>query len=133
MDLFFRHVSFQYVSFSVSGSQVGPIKDQSVLVQIFGKHVDPRAAQQFQECDFPQPGPCTVTAESPICSLDTQLSVAKSFKGATVLITGAVGYVGSVALEQLLRLCPEIKKIYLVVRYVNPAQTYDKCLPQQRI
>eukprot|EP00884_Botryococcus_braunii_P005665 jgi/Botrbrau1/1509/Bobra.178_3s0060.2 len=95
---------------------VGPINDQPFLVQMFGKHVDARAAQQFQERDFPQPGPCTVLAESPICSPDTQLSVAKSFKGATVLITGAVGYVGSVALEQLLRLCPEIRKIYLVVR-----------------
>jgi Male sterility protein len=97
--------------------QVGPIEDQPILVRIFGKHVDARAAQQYREEDFPQPGPCTVVSESALFSPEARLSVAKSFKGATVLITGAVGYVGSVVLEQLLRLCPEITRIYLVVRY----------------
>lgn len=92
----------------------------SLWVKLSGKHVDPRAAQQFREQDFPQPEPCTVMPEPPIFSPDAKLSVAESFKGATVLITGAVGFVGSVVLEQLLRLCPEITRVYLVVRYADP-------------
>lgn len=110
--------------FGGQAAMAGP----SLWVKLSGKHVDPRAAQQFREQDFPQPEPCTVVQEPPFFSPDAKLSVAESFKGATVLITGAVGFVGSVVLEQLLRLCPEITRIYLVVRYAYPLRFWDGCM-----
>ncbi len=45
-----------------------------------------------------------------------QLSVRDAFAGRTVLLTGATGFVGSLVLEQLLRTCPEIAKVYVIVR-----------------
>ncbi|KAK9806489.1 hypothetical protein WJX73_002497 [Symbiochloris irregularis] len=41
-----------------------------------------------------------------------QISIVSAFWGSTVLITGAHGYIGSLVLEQLLRLCPAVKKVY---------------------
>lgn len=38
------------------------------------------------------------------------LSVAAAFAGRSVLITGATGYVGSLVLEQLLRVCPAVDR-----------------------
>ena len=36
-----------------------------------------------------------------------------------VWAAGATGFVGSVVLEQLLRLCPLIKRVYLLIRDKN--------------
>lgn len=44
------------------------------------------------------------------------VSVTAAFAGATVLLTGATGYVGSLVLEQLLRLCPGVERILILVR-----------------
>ena len=44
-------------------------------------------------------------------SIKPQLSILKAFHGSNVLITGASGYVGSLVLEQLLRLCPGVQKV----------------------
>ena len=61
----------------------------------------------------------------PACSLENahsspvgpgRISVKAAFSGATLFITGASGYVGSVVLEQLLRVCPEVARIYLLIR-----------------
>ncbi|KAG8196975.1 hypothetical protein JTE90_013126 [Oedothorax gibbosus] len=38
------------------------------------------------------------------------------YEGKSVFITGATGYLGVVLLESLLRLCPEIERIYILVR-----------------
>jgi fatty acyl-CoA reductase len=65
------------------------------------------------------------TFKMPPCSLEhahsTQLghgriSVKAAFSGATLFITGASGYVGSVVLEQLLRFSPDVTRIYLLIR-----------------
>ena len=45
-----------------------------------------------------------------------QLSVRKAFAGRTVLLTGITGFVGSLVLEQLLRTCPDVHKIYVIAR-----------------
>lgn len=40
----------------------------------------------------------------------------EAYAGRTVLLTGVTGFVGSLVLEQLLRTCPEIARVYVVVR-----------------
>lgn len=65
------------------------------------------------------------TFKCPPCSLDGthcsqlghgRISVRTAFSGSTLFITGASGYVGSVVLEQLLRFCPDVARIYLLIR-----------------
>lgn len=34
----------------------------------------------------------------------------------TMLNAGAIGFVGSVAMEQILRLCPDVPRIFLLIR-----------------
>lgn len=43
-------------------------------------------------------------------------SVADYYAGKSVLITGATGFMGKVLVEKLLRSCPEVKALYLLVR-----------------
>uniref|UniRef100_A0A336M984 Fatty acyl-CoA reductase n=1 Tax=Culicoides sonorensis TaxID=179676 RepID=A0A336M984_CULSO len=43
-------------------------------------------------------------------------SVADFYKGCEILITGATGFIGLVLVEKLLRSCPELTKIYAIVR-----------------
>lgn len=45
-----------------------------------------------------------------------QLSIPEFYKGRSVFITGATGFMGKVLVEKLLRSCPEIEKIYLLMR-----------------
>lgn len=41
------------------------------------------------------------------------------YAGQTVLLTGATGFLGKILLEKLLRSCPKIEKIYVVIRSKN--------------
>lgn len=43
-------------------------------------------------------------------------SVVDFYRGKSVLLTGATGFIGKVLLERLLRACPEIENIYLLIR-----------------
>jgi hypothetical protein len=45
-----------------------------------------------------------------------QPSILRAFSGASVFLTGGTGFVGSVLIEQLLRLVPDIRTIYVLVR-----------------
>lgn len=44
------------------------------------------------------------------------MSVADTFKDTTVLISGGTGFMGKMLTEKLLRSCPDLKHIYLLVR-----------------
>uniref|UniRef100_A0A4W5PQJ5 Fatty acyl-CoA reductase n=1 Tax=Hucho hucho TaxID=62062 RepID=A0A4W5PQJ5_9TELE len=43
-------------------------------------------------------------------------SIADYYAGKNVLITGATGFMGKVLVEKLLRSCPEVQTLYLLVR-----------------
>lgn len=45
-----------------------------------------------------------------------QSSVSEFYCGKTVFITGGTGFMGKVLLEKLLRSCPGVAKIYLLIR-----------------
>lgn len=45
-----------------------------------------------------------------------QSAIADFYKGRTVFITGGTGFMGKVLVEKLLRSCPEIERIYLLMR-----------------
>uniref|UniRef100_A0A1B0CFB4 Fatty acyl-CoA reductase n=1 Tax=Lutzomyia longipalpis TaxID=7200 RepID=A0A1B0CFB4_LUTLO len=42
--------------------------------------------------------------------------VAQTFKGRTIFITGGSGFLGKVLIEKLIRVCPDIRKIYMLMR-----------------
>jgi fatty acyl-CoA reductase len=42
--------------------------------------------------------------------------IADWFKGRCILITGATGFMGKVLVEKLLRSCPDVATIYLLMR-----------------
>lgn len=44
------------------------------------------------------------------------LNVREFYKGKTILLTGSTGFVGKVILEKLLYSCPDIRRIYLLIR-----------------
>lgn len=44
------------------------------------------------------------------------VSVHEAFAGRTVLLTGVTGFVGSLVLEQLLRTCPDVHKVFVIAR-----------------
>ncbi|GBP82272.1 Putative fatty acyl-CoA reductase CG5065 [Eumeta japonica] len=50
--------------------------------------------------------------------------IQKFYAGATVLVTGGTGFLGKLLLEKLLRSCPDIEKILLLVR---PKKNKDPC------
>ena len=43
-------------------------------------------------------------------------SIVDFYAGRTVLVTGATGFMGKVLLEKLLRSCPTITRIYILIR-----------------
>uniref|UniRef100_A0A670XYK8 Fatty acyl-CoA reductase n=1 Tax=Pseudonaja textilis TaxID=8673 RepID=A0A670XYK8_PSETE len=45
------------------------------------------------------------------------VSIPEYYEGKNVLLTGATGFMGKVLLEKLLRSCPRVKAIYVLVRY----------------
>lgn len=54
-------------------------------------------------------------------------SVAQQFRGATVLLTGATGYIGGLVLEKLLR-ATEVDVIHVLLRPKGPTSAGDRLL-----
>lgn len=49
-------------------------------------------------------------------NMTTACSIPESFRDVTVLVTGGTGFMGKVLTEKLLRSCPDLKQIYLLIR-----------------
>lgn len=47
---------------------------------------------------------------------DNSSRIAEWYRDRSILITGGTGFMGKVLIEKLLRACPNIKNIYLLVR-----------------
>ena len=64
-------------------------------------------------------------------SSQTVCDIEEFYAGKTVFITGGTGFLGKVLLEKLLRSCPRVKKVYLLVRSkknVSPTQRIKELL-----
>lgn len=46
----------------------------------------------------------------------TEITIPEFFKNQSVFITGGSGFIGKVLIEKLLRSCPDLKNIYLLMR-----------------
>lgn len=55
------------------------------------------------------------------------VSIPEYYEGKNVLLTGATGFLGKVLLEKLLRSCPKVNSVYVLVRQ-KAGQT-----PQERV
>ncbi|KAM0901616.1 hypothetical protein ACQ4PT_019867 [Festuca glaucescens] len=51
-------------------------------------------------------------------SLDAE-KIAAYFKGKSILVTGATGFLGKILVEKILRVQPDVRKIYLLVRAID--------------
>lgn len=52
----------------------------------------------------------------PTTGSSSMASIPEYYAGKNVLITGATGFMGKVLVEKLLRSCPDVKALYLLVR-----------------
>ncbi|KAF5281645.1 hypothetical protein FQR65_LT14619 [Abscondita terminalis] len=48
--------------------------------------------------------------------MNARTSIPEFFSGKTIFITGGTGFLGSLLIEKLLRSCPELKRIYVLIR-----------------
>ncbi|CAO2173396.1 unnamed protein product [Urochloa humidicola] len=54
------------------------------------------------------------------------VTVAGHFKGKSILITGSTGFLGKILLEKILRVQPDVKKIFLLVRAADMAAAEER-------
>lgn len=51
-----------------------------------------------------------------IAQFENRIAGEKGFQNKTLLITGGTGFLGNVLIEKILRTCPSVEKIYVMVR-----------------
>lgn len=47
---------------------------------------------------------------------DTLATIPEHFSGKSVFVTGGTGFIGKVLIEKLLRSCPDITNVYVLIR-----------------
>lgn len=57
-----------------------------------------------------------ITAADMVLPEEEPSKIQEFYKDSTVFITGATGYLGKLILEKLLRCCPDLKHIYVLLR-----------------
>ena len=58
----------------------------------------------------------------------TAISIREFYNGKSIFVTGGSGFIGKVLIEKLLNSCPDIERIYLLIR-----SSRDGKSPQQRL
>lgn len=53
-------------------------------------------------------------------------SVAEFYKGRSIFLTGATGFIGKVFTEKILRCCPEIGSVFVLVRPRRNQTVHDR-------
>ena len=59
-------------------------------------------------------------------SASQPIEIKKWYAGKNVMLSGCTGFLGKVVLEKLLRSCPEIGQIYLLLRPKRHKQAIDR-------
>lgn len=49
-------------------------------------------------------------------SIDTSKSIPAFYAGQSIFLTGATGFLGKVFIEKVLRSCPDVREIFLLMR-----------------
>ena len=65
--------------------------------------------------------PCSLGAIQDLCHDDipgcaASISVAPTYAGLSILLTGVTGFLGKVVLEKLLHSCPDLERVYVLIR-----------------
>jgi len=55
-----------------------------------------------------------------------KLNVKEFYRGKNILLTGCTGFLGKVILEKLFRSCPDINKVYIMVRPKRSMEPMDR-------
>lgn len=55
-----------------------------------------------------------------------QSEIREFYRDKSVFITGATGFLGKVLLEKLLRSCPEVENVYVLVRQKKGKDMYSR-------
>lgn len=68
----------------------------------------------------------TETGIEPLPNLDEIPRIAEFYANTSIFITGGTGFMGKVLIEKLLRSCPKIKNIYLLMREKKGVTAADR-------
>lgn len=79
-------------------------------------HRVPPLQELLNDQDLDAPTGPTDTCGSTAGGGSSMASIPEYYAGKNVLITGATGFMGKVLVEKLLRSCPKVKALYLLVR-----------------
>lgn len=61
-----------------------------------------------------------------VTATDNYPRIREYFRNKTILITGASGFLGKLLLEKLLRSCPDVKEIYILLRPKRNMSTKER-------